>query len=134
MLSFRCDDGAHVMGRGRLTRWFGTGLALFALVLQLTLSFAHIHPDDLLRSAAGSDVVLDRGQPAVDHHDHLPGHAHDDCPICSVMHMAGTIVVPSPPTLVVPAVLATAPDPTEATPLVLVARRAPFQTRAPPQA
>jgi hypothetical protein len=103
-------------------------------MLQLTLSFGHVHPDDLLPASPGSDVVLDRGQPVADHDDQLPGHAHDDCPICAVMHLAGTIVVPEPPALVVPTVLATAPQERPPNPLVLVARRSPFQTRAPPQA
>jgi hypothetical protein len=50
------------------------------------------------------------------------------------MHLAGTIVVPSPPTLVLPTVLATAPQEPPAPRLVPVARRSPFQTRAPPHA
>jgi len=39
----------------RSIRRFGAALGLFALLLQLTLSFAHIHPDDLL--PAGSDAA-----------------------------------------------------------------------------
>jgi hypothetical protein len=127
-------DEERVMGRGRSSRRFGTGLALFALLLQLTLSFGHIHPDDLVPIPPGTDVTRDHVQPAPDHDDQLPGHSHDDCPICSVMHLAGTIVVPSPPALVLPTVLAMAPQEPPALRLVPVARRSPFQTRAPPHA
>src|ERR1043166_8624005 len=86
----------------RSIRRFGAGLGLFALLLQLTLSFAHIHPEDLLgASAAGiaeeaGKVLADRDQDR-----QLPSASHDDCPICAVMHLAGTIVPTQPPALVV---------------------------------
>jgi DUF2946 family protein len=118
----------------RSIRRFGAGLGLFALLLQLALSFGHVHPEDLFgASAAGIEAAAGKAQPA-DQDRHAPGTPHDDCPICAVMHLAGTIVVPEPPALVVPTVLATAPQERPPNPLVLVARRSPFQTRAPPQA
>ena len=123
---------ARVMGRGRSTRRFGTGLALFALILQLTLSFGHIHPDDLLPSAAGRNVVPDRGQSATDHQDRLPGHAHDDCPICSVMHLAGTIVVPGSPLLSSPLQFVVTQFPPESAVFIIALFRPPAQIRDPP--
>jgi Protein of unknown function (DUF2946) len=125
------------MGRSRSTRRFGAGLGLFALMLQLALSFGHIHADDLVpRSAAdlAGAVVLNQAKPGLAHDEQAPGPAHDDCPICAVMHLAGTIVVPSPPTLVLPTARAAAPPPSLTAPFVLAARRSPFRTRAPPQA
>jgi Protein of unknown function (DUF2946) len=121
----------------RSLRRFGAGLGLFALLLQLTLSFAHIHADDLLGASAagisqtvGGKALADRGQDR-----HAPGAPHDDCRICAVMHLAGTIVLPDPPALAVPTeftVAALAAD--DPVTIVVVPRRLPFQTRAPPSA
>jgi hypothetical protein len=120
------------MGRGRSTRLFGTGLALFALMLQLILSFGHIHADDLLPLAASGNVVLDRGQSATDHDDQLPGHAHDDCPICSVMYLAGTVVVPSSPVLSSPLQFVVTQFPPESTVFIIALFRPLPQIRDPP--
>ena len=121
----------------RSLRRFGAGLGLFALLLQLTLSFAHIHPDDLLgASAAGiSQKIAGKALADRDQGRRAPGAPHDDCPICAVMHLAGTIVVPDPLALAVPTEFTlaafAADDPVA---IVVVPRRLPFQTRAPPSA
>jgi hypothetical protein len=125
------------MSRGRTTRLFGAGLGLFALLLQLAVSFGHIHAEDLLQPSPVGPTgafVLDKAEPGPARDEQAPAPSHDDCPICAVMHLAGAIVVPSPPALVVPADLAAAPLPSRAAPFVLTARRSPFRTRAPPQA
>src|ERR1700752_5066087 len=93
------------MRRLRSIRRFGAGLGLFALLLQLALSFGHVHPEDLLgTSAAGIAAVAGKSPPATPAPDsHGSGAPHDDCPICAVMHLAGTIVLPEPPVLALPA-------------------------------
>jgi Protein of unknown function (DUF2946) len=124
------------MRRLRSIRRFGAGLGLFALLLQLALSFGHVHPEDLLgASAARIGAVAGNAQPANTPQDrHAPGAPHDDCPVCAVMHLAGTIVLPEPPVLALPAQFTVAVLPTDDLVTIVIPRRPPFQTRAPPTA
>jgi hypothetical protein len=119
----------------RSIRRLGAGLGLFALLLQLSLSFGHIHADDLLpRSLAGvADHVAGKVQPAKDLDGQSPA-SHDDCPICAVMHLAGTIVLPGAPTLSLPTQFTPTYFAASDFAYVSVARRLPFQIRAPPTA
>ena len=120
----------------RSIRRFGAGLGLFALLLHLTLSFAHIHPEDLLGAPAAGVAEKVPGKALSDpDQDRQPaGAPHDDCPICAVMHLAGTIVVPQPPALAVPTAFTVATFAAEDFVATIVPRRLPFQTRAPPSA
>jgi hypothetical protein len=122
------------MRRLRSIRRFGAGLGLFALLLQLALSFGHVHPEDLLGpSAARIGAVAGEAQPASPAQDrHPPGGPHDDCPICSIMHLAGTIVLPEPPVLPSPTQFAVAVFSADDLVSTVIPRRPPFQTRAPP--
>ena len=122
------------MRRLQSIRRFGAGLGLFALLLQLALSFGHVHPEELLgASAARIEAIAGKTQPASPAQDrHAPGVPQDDCPICSVMHLAGTIVMPDPPGLALPTQFAVAVFSTDDFVAVVVPRRRPFQTRAPP--
>ena len=120
----------------RSIRRFGAGLGLFALLLQLALSFAHVHPEDLLGApAAGiADAVADKASADRDQDRRAPGAPHDDCPICAAMHLAGTIVLPNPPALALPTAFTVATFAAEDFVTIVVPRRLPFQTRAPPAA
>ena len=119
----------------RSIRRFGAGLGLFALLLQLTLSFAHIHPEDLLGlSAAGISQQAGKALTDRDHDRQPAGAPHDECPICAVMHLAGTIVLPDPPALIVPTHFSFAAFTADQSAPILIPRRPPFQTRAPPSA
>jgi hypothetical protein len=120
----------------RSIRRFGAGLGLFALLLQLALSFGHVHHEDLLgASAAGIEAAAGKAQPAgADPDRHAPRAPHDDCPICSVMHLAGTIVLPEPPALALPAQFTVAVFVADDSVSIVIPRRLPFQTRAPPAA
>jgi hypothetical protein len=129
------------MRAGRTIRKTGAWLALFALALQLVLSFGHIHPDELLSSSGPpglSEVAA--VQPSARQGDESPtrgkqtpgGLAHEACAICASMHMAGAAVLPEPATLKQPT-LPGRPSLKAVTEYVLTA--APFllfQTRAPP--
>jgi hypothetical protein len=90
-------------------RWFRTNrrfsgtLALFALALQITLSFGHIHARDFagvpgLAGAQAQSAAVDRtGDPGT-------GHSTDDyCLICATANLAGTLVIPSQVALVLAA-------------------------------
>jgi len=97
--------------RGRnAMRWFrsrarlGSGLALFALVAQLTLSFGHLHADasarDLGVPAAASNMQpsADQTRTPSDRSDHqsIPD---DYCPICALIHLACGMVPAEAPAL-----------------------------------
>jgi hypothetical protein len=120
----------------RSIRRFGAGLGLFALLLQLTLAFAHIHPEDLLgaRGFVASEEIGGRTLAPGDQDRHAPGAPHDDCPICAAMHLAGTIVLPDPPALAVPTEFTRAAFAAGDFVTTVIPRRLPFQTRAPPAA
>lgn len=115
----------------RTKRSWGGWLALFALGLQLALSFGHIHPEDFAAAKASATQSLTAQQNA-------PGQHQDDddgfCAICAVMHMAGASLVPGAPSVVSPvdavAVAFVALARAELPPLAPLS----FQARAPPQA
>lgn len=123
----------------RAKRKFGGRLALFALALQLTLSFGHIHPEDIFgpaRAAADASIAL----PAADHSwllstDQHSSHNDDYCAICATMYLLASSSVPEAPQLLP---LPFASQPIEhldgVTAVFIAPRRAPFQSRAPPLA
>lgn len=125
---------ALVIGWMRGSIRFGSWLALSALVLQLGVSFGHVHAEDFAPTVgiqATVDAHHDAGNPAKpDHH----GPGHDDCAICATTALLTTLVVPPPPTLNLPATYSFAfldevivPDWIGTAPRL-------FQARAPPQA
>jgi hypothetical protein len=118
----------------RSIRRFGAGLGLLALLLQSTLSFAHVHPDDLLGVPAALIADAIAGNALADQDRHTPGAPHDHCPICTAMHLAGTIVVPDPPALAVPTEFIHVSFAAKDFVATVIPRRLPFQTRAPPSA
>jgi hypothetical protein len=83
-------------------RWFRTNrrfsgtLALFALALQFTLAFGHIHLRDFA-GVPGAAVAQAQATTTGPADDHIPGHSTDDycyCPICATANLAGTLVLP----------------------------------------
>jgi hypothetical protein len=86
------------MGWVRARRGLGGWLALFALALQLALSFGHIHPEDFATAkAGGAGAGQLSGAAGTPSHTDRDGDGHCDCAICAVMHLAGTLLVPAPP-------------------------------------
>jgi hypothetical protein len=112
-------------------------LALFAVVLQLVLSFGHMHPDDLglaLTAGAGKTQV----QAHVAHAGVGPAGQDrrstpdDYCPICASIALAGTWVPAAAPVLAAPEPVGRAwPSFPRARSLPGYARSS-FQARAPP--
>jgi hypothetical protein len=82
----------------RQTRRFGSWLALFALALQLTLSFGHMHAEDFAPAATQTSTTAGDAGTAEDH-----GLGHHDCDICANMAMLASLVVPLPPSVALPA-------------------------------
>jgi hypothetical protein len=108
-------------------------LALFALTVQIALSFGHVHLGEFkhargsLAAAGTSSVPSDPPQQPINDAD---GY----CAICATVHLAATSLLPQAPQLPVPF----AAGPVEHANYVAAgsfpARRAPFQSRAPPLA
>jgi hypothetical protein len=87
----------------RANRRFTGTLALWALALQITLSFGHIHARDF---AGVPGVAVAKAQSTgVDSDGNSgTGHSTDDyCLICATANLAGTLVLPSQVALVPPA-------------------------------
>jgi len=124
-----------VRSRTRSCAW----LALFALAMQMAVSFGHLHRDDLglppLARAAQFGVAAAAVHVAAgsDEQDRYPA-ADDYCPICATVALVAAAVPSAPPALV-------APPPVSGVRLSPMAAQRPlsktahlFQARAPPVA
>ena len=134
----------------------GSRLALFALAIQLLLSFGHFHGSsaqarapvtnhpglhDAVSFAAthfgASDGVLheDASRPvgfrtSSDHESH--GRPTDDCAICAVMALTNALVVATPPYLLEPPAASSLYLTADTEFVPLNCARVVFQPRAPP--
>jgi hypothetical protein len=75
-------------------------VALFALALQLALSFGHVHLDDLSGQAPAQIETSGTSAPAS---GDTPDHADGYCALCAIIHLAGALVpaaIPFLPVLV----------------------------------
>jgi DUF2946 family protein len=79
----------------------GSWAALFALCIQLALSFGHIHLEDIQGSSSATAAQLQARteSPADDDHG-KPGH--DFCAICAALSLTSSSVVPTISLLVAP--------------------------------
>jgi hypothetical protein len=115
----------------RWNRRWGSYPALFALALQLVLSFGHVHLDGL-----GATAPVAASQSGNSSH---PGKsrgsvpdADEFCAICAVISMSGALVIPQPPALAFTAPPHDAFFADLAAILVTRHERGYFQARAPP--
>jgi hypothetical protein len=90
---------------------FGAWCALFALAVQFTISFGHVHAPANTMSAGALPLsaLADAGRPAaLPHAPVIPakpeGLGFDYCAICAVTNLAGSAVPAVAPTLPVAAV------------------------------
>jgi hypothetical protein len=136
-------------------KWFrsnirhGSRLALFALVVQLGLSFGHFHGSvaqaaPTIQSASLQTGVYDaNGLPAATADSQAaqpqPGpdrdsgqHPGDICAICAVMAMANNVLFATPPLLLLPQAVEFLYRTTDAEFVHLDSARVAFQPRAPP--
>ena len=91
-----------VMRWFRTNRRFAGTLALFALALQFSLAFGHIHLRDFA-GVPGVEVAQAQATTADPADDHNRSHSADDyCLICATANLAGTLVLPSQVALVLP--------------------------------
>lgn len=113
-------------------------LALFAMAVQVIVTFGHVHLDGLVpASARGGQSVADQAltpsaKKAQDQDRKSPGTADRDCPICALIQLASTSAPAVAPPLPIPASLGgtilEAPNVSGATASPTFA----FQARAPP--
>jgi hypothetical protein len=116
----------------RTNRRFSGALALFALALQFTLAFGHIH----LRDFAGiPGVAMAQAQASA---DQSPGHNDTDqsadpyCLVCATVSLAGTLVLPALVALPLPAISADTQRWYTRTASLGRTAHAHFRARAPP--
>jgi len=114
----------------RANRPVSSCLALFALALQLALSFGHVHLDDLAlgkATLAATQKASQSGTPSgtVPDRDEV-------CAICAVISLSGALLIPDAPALVFAGAQHQAFFPDLAAILVFEHTRPQFQARAPP--
>lgn len=117
----------------RTRRSFGSGLALFALALQLALSFGHVHLDKMAAgfvTATAADAKAPASQPSPSQHP--TGDAHDYCAICATIHLASSSFLAHAPQLPVPFVSQTIEHFNYVAFVFVAPQRTAFQSRAPP--
>jgi hypothetical protein len=82
------------MTRTRL-RQFGARLGLLALLLQLALSFGHVHVPGAVSERTPAVAGLQTAGKSLPGEDQVPaGIPDDDCPVCAVMHLVASGLLP----------------------------------------
>ena len=117
----------------RVRRRLGARVALFALVVQLALSFGHVHGAHRVWdgfAAAWSGVHADSGAS-------VPGPQDDDhdsryCAICAVLTLLAGAQTAAAPAIWIPSPRAIELRPVVAATVRLIARHDSFHSRAPP--
>ena len=129
-------------------KWFrsnirhGARLAMFAMLVQFALTFGHSHwfaqaaplvQSQLTDSAKGSASIdraaVEKQSPAAPDREQ-PGD--DNCAICALVAMAGTVMSATPPLLLLPQAVELLYRTTDAEFVHLNSARTAFQPRAPP--
>jgi hypothetical protein len=112
----------------RRAAWIG----LFGLLLQIAVSFAHVHL--LSFQPDGSTVVtLDDGAGGAPSPQKSPAAPDQDhCPVCLALQLAGTFVVPYPIGVAAPTVVSVVPLGREDSFELSPPKHLLFRTRAPP--
>jgi hypothetical protein len=120
-------------------QWFranlkvGARLGLFALALQIVLSFGHVHLGDLRHSTHRLAVAAAQPLPSDEPRQPISG-ADEYCAICATIHLAATLLLPQSPHLSVPFAVRAVEHANFIPANFLSPRRASFQSRAPPLA
>jgi len=108
---------------------FGSWAALFALTIQLYLSFGHIHLENFQVSSSAI-AASSQSQPADDDHGRA---GHDFCAICAALSMTASSALPTVAVLAIPVDHAHAWVVDVRTAQLPYNVHSPFQARAPPQ-
>jgi hypothetical protein len=120
------------------TRGFATWLALFALGLQMIVSFGHVHLEGLARSDQAPAALVAAGHASQSLLAQHPGVGDDDddayCPICASVYLTANSFLPAAPVLSLPSVSTAGEHFKRHVPVFFAPRRLAFQSRAPPLA
>jgi hypothetical protein len=121
----------------RIRRMGVAGLGLFALSLQLFLSFGHVHVRQFIASSAtadGSVAHAAASKSTAPTQDQTPSKLpDDDCPICATMYLTASGLLPAPPCVSVSLSVSQVSHQTVIEVFDShVGRHVLFQTRAPP--
>ena len=123
------------MGWFRSRSRLGSYLALFAVAFQLAVSFAHVHLDHVRPAAASAFAEAAASTKQVDAPTAPADHeslADDCCPICALIHLAGTIAPAETPPLPLPGMFFRLRHETAVAFDLTAQPRVLFQARAPP--
>jgi Protein of unknown function (DUF2946) len=117
----------------------GSYLALFALALQLALTFGHVHLGRFAPLSSGQFTVASTDASSGAHNSPADptgrgDRADDRCPICTLIHLAGALVLSEPPSLPLPDGFGCSPTETAVAFDFSEPQRALFAARAPPAA
>ena len=120
-------------------KWFrsnirhGARLALFALLVQFALTFGHSHwfaqATSLAQASLQQSASVEKQSPAGPDREQ-PGD--DNCAICALVAMAGSVVSATPPLLLLPQAVELLQLTTDAEFAHLKSAGTGFQPRAPP--
>lgn len=120
----------------RANRVFAGRLALFALAVQLVLSFGHIHRSDIFGygppGAASATMPADHSQPKPV--GPPSGHTDDYCAICATVSLLSSSFVAAAPQLPLPVTFRRIEHRLSAAVAFVASQRAAFQSRGPPLA
>jgi len=108
-------------------------LALFALAIQLVLSFGHAHAEDFAHDATLQATSLHDTTPQSPHHHHHDGLAAHHCGVCASVMLSGTATAAAAPVLVPPPAPAIQAETAAADFALPDLAHAAFRSRAPPR-
>jgi len=112
---------------------FGSRLALFALAVQIVLSFGHVHSSDLSGAAASAIVASGLDSPVKKAPGHQPGTPVDPgCAICALIQLASTSTPSTAPVVLPPPLLGFFKLATPEQAALPASPSASFRARAPP--
>jgi hypothetical protein len=106
-------------------------IALFAMALQVALSFGHIHVDQIL-GASGQAAHAGTKPAETRTADELPAGAGDECAVCALIALANSLILPLPAMLPLPVHFAATHHAPALVFYISQSTVAPFQARAPP--
>lgn len=78
----------------RSNRSFGSWAALFAMAIQLVLSFGHVHLEDIKGQSAAIATSAE-GPPSAPADDDHGAPGHDFCAICASLSLTSSSVLPT---------------------------------------
>jgi hypothetical protein len=110
----------------------GAWLALLALLVQIAVSFSHVHRDDLVLVLAERGTATPPLTSAPRNDQDSPSRDHDFCTICACIALAGSLILPRPPDIVIAIVVQRIVLADRVSLLVSTDQHRNFQARAPP--